>query len=174
MVEIIPKKIPKIPQWGNILFYLSLALLIFSISSYFVLDNSFKERKNKLAELEEVLLKGRTAEDNVLENEILISQKKINDFSQLIEKYSKASGIFVFLQEKSHPQVFFSKFNLDLQKSQITLSGQTQSFKTLGQQLLIFKEEEIVRSANLEAISMNREGKVGFNLSLFLDPKIFK
>lgn len=174
MVEIIPKEAPKISQWKNILFYFSLALLIFSVVSYFILDNSLREHQEKMVELKLALVEQVTPEKNILEKEILDYQKKIEDFSQLIRQNLKTSEIFTIIQKNSHPKTWFQQFNLDAKQAQVTLSGQTQSFESLGQQLLIFREEDVVKSANLGGISISQEGRIGFDFSLSLDPKIFK
>ena len=173
MVEIIPKKAPPIPRWLNILFYFSLALLIFSIISYFVLGNSLKKNQETLVELEDSLAQEKTPEKISLEKEILKSQRKANDFSQIIEEHLKTSEIFEILQKNCHPRVKLSQFNLESRQNHVLLSGDTDSFESLGQQLLILKDEYFVESASLEKVSISKEGEILFSLSLSLDPQTF-
>ena len=73
MVEIIPKKIPQIPKWLNVLFYLSLVVLLFSIISYFNLTSSLNKSQKVLGDLKETLLKEKTPERVSLEKEVLNS-----------------------------------------------------------------------------------------------------
>lgn len=174
MVEIIPKKAPLLPQWLNILFYFSLAFLIFSIASFFLLNNSIKKNQETLIDLEESLAERKTSENVSLEKEILKYQRKTDDFSQIIGGHLKTSEVFEILQKNCHPRVRFSQFNLESRQNYILLSGNTDSFESLGQQLLIFKGEALVRGADLEKVSINKEGGISFSLSLPLDPKIFK
>ncbi len=163
MVEIIPKKVPPLPSWLNILFYFSLALLVFCIVIYFFLGNSITKRQQTLSDLEESLVLGETSEKIALEKEIFKYQKKTEDFSQLIGEHLKSSKVFDFLQKNSHPRVWFSQFNLATKKRELELSGETQSFESLGQQLLILKGEDSVENVNLETVSISKGGKIGFS-----------
>jgi len=173
MVEIMPKKTPGLSKWINILFYFSLALLIFSIASYFILDYSLKKSRKILTDLEESLARKETPEEIVLEKEILGYQKKIKDFSQLIGQHLETSEVFNFIQKNSHPSVWFSQFNLDSRENIILISGTTDSFETFNQQILIFKRENFVQDINIKKILIGKKGKIEFILSLSIDPKIF-
>ena len=174
MVEIIPKKAPVLPQWLNILFYFSLVILIFSILGYFILGNSLQNNQKNLSNLEKSLFEGRSSERINLEKEILKYQRNTEDFSQLIGKHLTISEVFNTLQKNSHPKVWFSQFNLDAKEAKISVSGESQSFESLGQQLLIFQDENLIKETNLEQVSITKEGKIKFSLTLSLDPQIFK
>ncbi|PIV43611.1 MAG: hypothetical protein COS26_00330 [Candidatus Nealsonbacteria bacterium CG02_land_8_20_14_3_00_40_11] len=170
MVEIIPKKVAPLSRWVNILFYFSLALLVFCIADFFILGNSIKKSQKALTNLEDSLLSGKTSERISLEKEILKYQKKTEDFSKIIGGHLETLKVFDLLQKNCHPKVWFSSFSLDSKERQVDLSGETQSFESLGQQLLIFQGEDSVESVNLEKVSISKEGKIGFSLSLSLIP----
>jgi len=172
-MEIIPKKTPQIPQWLNYLFYLSVILLILVVAAIFVLDNYINKSKEALSGLDEAIKSERTQERLALEKEVQTYARKIEDFSKIISQHLENSGVFVFLQSNCHPQVWFSQFTLDSLGNKIGLDGKSKSFKSLGQQILIFQEEKLVKSVNLEKVSLNKEGGVDFSLSLILDPQIF-
>lgn len=174
MVEIIPKKTPELSRWLNILFYFSLAVLIFSILGCFVLENSLKNNQKILSDLEKSLSEGRSSGRINLEKEILKHQKNIEDFSQLIGKHLTVTEVFNIIQKNCHPNVWFSQFNLNAKEAEVSVSGETQSFESLGQQLLIFQDENLIKEASLEQVSITKEGKIQFGLTLSLDPQIFK
>lgn len=174
MIEIIPKKAPSLPILLNFLFYFSLILLTAVIIAIFVFNGSVKNSKEVLAELEKSLESSKTSERIDLENEVLNFQKKIKDFSQLINQHLETSKIFEVLQRNCHPKVWFSQFNLDAKESKVSVSGETQNFESLGQQLLIFQDENLIKKVNLEQALITKEGKIKFSLILFLDPQIFK
>lgn len=173
MVEIIPKEIPQTPKWLNILFYVSLLLLVFSLAGYFILGSSIKGGQEILKNLRTSIQEGQTVERTALEKEILNYQKKIKDFSIIADKHLQLSGVFPVLEGVTHPKVWFSQFNLDVKNKSLSLTGTTQSFETLGQQLLILKKEDFVEKASLSSISMDRTGKINFSLSVLLNEKIF-
>ena len=174
MVEIIPKKVPELPPWLNIAFYFSLAILISSILGCFVLGNSLKNNQKTISNLEKSLLEGRSSERINLEKEILKYQRKIEDFSQLLSKHLTITEVFNTLQKNCHPEVWFSRFNLDAKEAKISILGETQNFETLGQQLLIFQNENLIKEVNLDQTLITKEGKIQFNLILSLDPQILK
>lgn len=174
MIEIIPKPIAKLPFWQNILFYLSIALLIISIISFFVLNRFLETAKAELQNLEETLDRERTPEEAALEKRVFDYQKKMEDFTTLKDLHLYPSKFFDFFQDLCHPQVWFSKFNLNLRNYDLTISGQTDTFSTLGQQLLIFQEREEIQEVNLSQLKISKIGKVDFTLSLSFDPAILK
>lgn len=172
-IEIIPKPPAKIPFWLNILLYFSIILLIFSISSYFVLDYYLiKKSEITLQDLEKEI-EEKKSEKKALEEEILNYQKKIEDFSFLLDQHLVNLNFFNFFEKISHPKVWFSDFNSIPGEAKIKVSGQAESFQVLGQQLLIFKAEPLIENLNLSEISLGEEGKIKFTFNLILSPQIF-
>lgn len=171
-MEIIPKETPKIPPWLDILFYLSAGLLIFVFISYFLVSQSIKAAGKAEQEIDAKLAAevSRSAE---LKKEILTYQKKIKDFSGVISGHMENSNIFAFIEKQCHPRVWFSEFDLDTKEGVVTLSGETQSFQALGQQMIIFRDQEVVKSASLKGVTMDGGGQISFELSLSFDPSIF-
>jgi len=175
MVEqLIPKEVPKLPNWLNTLFYVSLIFLFLSITGYFVLNNSIKNSQEKIQVLRETQLKNKTAEKTALEKEILKYDRKIDNLSTLLSQHLVPSGIFELLQNSCHPKVYYSQFSLDANQSTLLLSGITQSFETLDQQFLILKGSDWVQEVKLDQISISKEGKINFNLAVILKPNILR
>jgi len=172
-MEIIPKEAQKVPRWLDFLFYFSLGLLIFIFIAYFIINHSLKTSQKTLDDLESSLSKD-VSEKSELKKEILTYQKKIKDFSVLLSVHLKASNIFVFMEEQCHPKVWFNNFNLDTKEGKVFLLGEAQDFESLGQQLIILRNEKLIKNVELASVSMKKEGKITFNLSLSFDPLIFK
>ncbi|MFC1789413.1 PilN domain-containing protein [Patescibacteria group bacterium] len=160
----------KTPLWVNVLFYLSLILLIVIISSYFILKNSQVKADEKLIELDSQLATSKTTEEISLEN----YQNKINDFIFLTNKYMANSKFFDFIEKVTHPEVQFTSIAISADKKTVSLSGQTDNFQTLGQQLIVFKEEPLIHETTLSSISLGGEDEVSFNFNFLLDQIIFK
>jgi hypothetical protein len=174
MVDIIPKEAPKPSRGLNILFYFAIFLLILSIGGYFALNNFLEKAREEVAALELDLARAMTPEKISLEKEILASKNKIDNFSYLVGQHLKTSRIFEIIQKITHPQVWFSKFDFNSRQGELKISGETQNFETLGQQILILGDEEAINSVNLEKISITKEGKIDFDLLLSFKPDIFK
>jgi hypothetical protein len=175
MVEIIPKPAAKLPSWQNIISYLSVGLILLVVLSYFVLNlYSLDKAETKLKDLEKELEQTKTAEQTALEQELSDYEKKIQNFSILIDRYLFSSKAFEFIEENTHPEAWFSILNLDPRKGEVALSGDTENFVTLHQQVQIFKDNPSVQGLNLANIAIGKEGRIAFNLNLILDPGLFK
>jgi len=172
-MEIIPKETPKIPPWLDILFYFAIGFLVLVFIASFVINQPLKSSQETLEDLESTLAK-EVSERASLKNEILTYQKKINDFSFLIDNHRNVSKIFAFMENQCHPKVWFSGFSLNAEERMVTLTGEAQDFESLGQQMLILRDEKMIKSVGLLNISMKKEGKITFNLSISFDPLIFK
>lgn len=173
-IEIIPKEITKPSRWQITLLYFSIFLLLVAILGYFALNYYFiKKADQEFQRLNDELTKARTPERVAIEKEVLDYQEKIEDFSSLILGYKKSSNFFDFIESITHPKVSFSELNLNPTTNQAGLSGRTDSFQALGEQLLIFQNAELIRSLTLSGIGVREEGKIDFNFNLSLDPILF-
>jgi hypothetical protein len=174
MVEIIPKPIEKIPFRRRILSNFSIIFLIGVVIVYFILVSLQKKSEIRLQDIEKALAQTKSPQVLSLEKEILSYQQKIKKFFPLLQAHVLTSKTFEFLEKNTHPKVFFSKINLNSKDSTVILFGQTDSFFTLGQQLLIFEKESLVENLNLSEVSIGKEGRAWFILNLSLNPKIFQ
>lgn len=173
-IEIIPKEAAKLPLWQNILLYISIALVLTCVSGYFVLTYFIKKSDLIFQDLEKALAEARTPQEIALEEEILDYQKKIEDFSSLFLDHKKSSNFFNFLEEITHPKVFFSEVSLNIMGNQVKLAGQAESFRVLGEQLLILRNAKFIRNLSLPEVRIGKEGKIEFTFNFSLNPKLFQ
>ena len=174
MIEIIPKPAIKTPLWQEVLFYFSIALLVGVILSYFIIGHFQKESSAALEDLEARLAQERTPQRVVLEETVLGQQKKIRDFASIFGEHRVVSEIFEILEKDTHPQVMFQNLSLDPERAQTEISGLTDSFQTMGEQLLIFQKEEKIKTAELSDVSINKDGKINFTLLISFSPQVFE
>jgi hypothetical protein len=175
MIEIIPRPKPKPPFWQGVLLWISVSLLVLSALGYFVLGYLEKRDSQTLQDLEELLAEEKTVKEiDSLEKEVFEHQEKIEDFSRLFSSHQLSSNLFKLLESKTHPQVFWMSISLDTEDLTVSLAGQTQDFQTLGQQISILKEEELISGIDLFDIQLGEEGRVNFKLGLTFLPRAFK
>lgn len=173
MVELIPKASQQKNHW-NLIFYFSLFLAISAFVAFFVMNSLLNSSLKDLSDLQEKLGQIRTSEKNSLEKEVLSYQRKINDFSLLSEKHMANSRIFSLVQQFCHPKVWFSNFSFDSKNNQISLSGLTDSFESLGQQIMILEGKSYVKDLKLESMSIGSKKEIAFSLVFTTNPQIFK
>lgn len=173
-MEIIPKPASKLPLWQNILFYFSLASLLATAISYFIFANSLKKSEASLKGLEEVLNSEKTSEMSKMEQEILLWQKKIRDFGDLLSGHLFPSRAFDYLGKITHPKVWFSKAGLNSDEARLELDGEAENFLVFSQQLLVLKRDPQIKSFVPSSLKIGKKGKINFSLTLYLDPQLLK
>ena len=173
MVEIIPKPVKKGPLAGDIFLYVSVIVLILAGVIYFISGYLIKERQQFLSEQEVKLAQMKTPEMQEIEREIFYYKSKIDAFSLLLGQHTACSNLFSLLEETTHPQVWFSDLNLDVRKNSVILSGQGEK-TSLGQQLMIFSQDERFLASGLTSIQPKEGEMVAFSIALSFKTEIFK
>ena len=173
MVDIIPKTIEKSPLWQDLLLYFSIGIFLAAIFSFFVLSNSQKKAENSLQNLEQSLSQEGTAEEIGLEKEIKITERRIKDFSQVLDSHIYPSKIFDLLPKIVHPKARFKQTSLDAVKFEVIVSGGAENLTVLQQQIFIFQKEPLIKNFIFNSFSIKEMGKVDFVFNLFLSPELF-
>ncbi|PIP22623.1 MAG: hypothetical protein COZ91_03120 [Candidatus Nealsonbacteria bacterium CG_4_8_14_3_um_filter_39_7] len=173
MVEIIPKPAEKPPVWESALLYSSIVVLLTVIVGYLVLDFYFiKKASATLDGFKNSLIAQKTDSEIALEEKALDYKKKIEGFSQLMGSHVFASRFFPFLEKNTHPQVLFSDLELDMETGSVNLSGETESFLSLEQQVKILENNPQIKSLNLSGVSIGDKGKIKFAIDFSFDKGI--
>jgi hypothetical protein len=165
MVEIGPKLAKRESQFSEILFYFSVFIFGISLIFYFLSLALEKNYQENIQETENLLKAGKTEELINLEKEVQNWERKIKDMAFLLKEHVFATKFFKFLEEKTHPRVFFSKIELNLSEKNVSLVGQTDNF-TLAQQALILKQEPLIFNLETPQLIISKEGGIGFLLKL--------
>lgn len=174
MVGIIPKPIKKTPKLYELAPYISFGLVVAVVLVYAVLLYLDNKTSKTLFDLEDKIAQVGTKNEKVIETQVLLDKQKIDDFAKVFADHQRTSNFFKFLEENSHPKVWFSKLELSSKDSQAVLTGETSNFETLGQQMVIFQNNELVKGVEITDLTINKNGRASFSFSILLDPKIFR
>jgi len=171
-IEIAPRGKIKLPFWLIVLGVFAIILLIGFLGSYFYLEISIKKMSQEIQE------KGTTLTPLIeaiekKEEELNPIEKKIDDFGELLQKHKIPLNIFNFLEKICLPAVWFSDFNFTSEEREVIVSGHTDTFVILEQQILVLKQDPLVKSLNISGVSISEEGKVDFTFLLTFAPQIF-
>ena len=181
-IEVSPLKEEK-PLWQTLLFYFSFVLLILSLILFLTLKYYFivkfnNERTDTQVQIDkqsQSIYEGRTISS--IESEVKAAETKIKDFKTLYQGSLKATKFFQEFEGSIHPKVSFSNLSLTLDSDEpkAVLSGKTESFQTLIQQIEILqKKTNFIKNFDVSNIGMAGGEGVGFALTLNLQPSIFK
>lgn len=171
MLEIIPKTQTQHFFSRSIVLYLGIFFLAFSVLGFFVLQMLTSNAEKSIASAEDVLRAGKTADERKLENAVLGYKNKIQDFSAFVAGQKDAVPFFTFLEQRTHPQVFFREASLDVLENRMVLKGVTTDFRSLGEQVASLEEREELISWNLSEVSLVK-GQVTFTLELLFSSKL--
>ncbi len=181
-IEVAPQKEEK-PLWQTLLFYFSFVLLILSMILFLALKFYFiKKLDTEIGDIDvQIAKQGQSVEDGKtisnIESDVKAAETKIKDFKTLYQGNLKASKFFQEFEGSIHPKVYFTSLSLNLKSDEpkAVLSGQTESFQSLIQQIEIFQNKtNFIKNFDVSNIGMAGEGGVGFSLTLNLQPAIFK
>lgn len=172
--RIIPKPRPKTPFSVNFLFYFAILLVIISIGGFFFLASQISSLEEGREELGRQIVELEGEEEKKIEEEILFFREKIKIFKEIFTNHKISSNFLSLLESSSHQKVQLTSLNLVTENGRVSLQGKTESFQTLGEQFLIFSENEKIEDLILSNISLDKKGKINFSLTFSLLLEVFK
>lgn len=174
MVELIPKKREiQLPHWLDVLFYVAIGIFIFSILGWFIITRIEDAAQKDLQVAKEKISREHSPERQAMKAEVLLYKKKIEDFAALLDTHYQTSKFLQHLEGRVHPKVWFSEIALDVEKFTVKLVGNADSFQTVGQQIMIFEGDKLLKNVNLSSLSSGKEG-IQFSLDFSFDKAIFE
>jgi len=170
-IEVAPKAKIQAPFW-------SIAVLVIAVILGLILAGSYFYFQAKQADLEEELKftaseKALRSEIAEKESDLALYSDKIGTFKVLLDKHMKVGNVFGLVQDICLPTVWFSTFDFQAKQNQIKVSGEADGFITIGQQVLLLKENDFFKKVSLSELSMGEEGGVSFSLLLTVDPQVY-
>lgn len=140
--------------------------------SYLYFTFSLK-RMNKEIEEKETSAMSLTRAIFEKEAQIIPVKNKITNFGILIDEHTSPFGIFEIIEKNTLPTVWFSQLDFDSAEMSVSLSGNTDSFETLEQQITIFKKEPMFQEMNLSSVTVSEEMGIDFGIQFIFHPTIF-
>ena len=173
-IKLTPQKL-KVTLAKKILFFLSLFLIVASLATHLSLKYYFIKKASLRLESAEVAIKEKTTKEGAEHAQVVSAwERKSNDFKILLDNHKFGSKFFENFEELAHPKVWFSEISLDLDKGEASLSGKTDSFQHLKQQLSFFRNSPFVKECKLSDLFLAERGGVQFDLVFILKTEVFK
>lgn len=155
----------------NFVFLLSLLLLAGAIGSFFYLQYLTGQKNAELATISAEAAKTKTAEQKNIENRILTVRQQMRDFSDMIDTRKYGTKFFEMFESLVFPNVYFTKCSLDIDNLKVGVSGHTDSFESLGQQLASFEAaNDVFEKITLGKVGISQGGGIDFDLEMRLKP----
>lgn len=173
-IELTPRKRPKKSLFTAITGIVAAFLVLVFVGTYlyfYITNEGLVERVNKIKEDSKELDKSiRTKEE-----ELLVFQRRISDFSSLILGHKNVGSMFDFINENTIPKVSFNEFEYnEEEKGAFFIRGKSDSFFLIEQQVVVFRNQDLVKDARLAKVSINEEdGLIEFSINVALEPESF-
>ena len=143
-------------------------------AAYFYLDFRNKKLAEQIQQKEEEL---RPMEKSIagLEQIVIPIKEKIDNFEALILNHQTPIAIYTFFEQNSLPNIWFSDFKFVSETKEVSLTGRTNTFLSLGQQATIFRESPSLKSLALTSTDIAEEGGgIDFGMKLIFKGDLFK
>jgi len=171
-IEFVSKKEKKRGRLINIIFYSALVVFLAFVISYSFFFYAERKIRKEISSVKQGLQ--RSPAETALEDKVLGYQKKIVYFSSILDKHKSVINLFNFLERNTHPGVWFSDFQLNVEKNTLQLLGHTGNFEALAQQINILKEQDLVKNLKIKQVSVSKEGEIDFSFLFTFDDQILK
>jgi len=154
----------------NVVFYFSFLLLALVVGAFFYVRHLTVSADAELSNLEVQIAATKTEDQKKLEDQIKIAQRQLEDFSRVISVRTSARDFFAKLESLIVPGVYLSKMDADFPKMSASFSGHGKNFSEVERQAMKFRSSsEILKSANLDRISVSEAGGVDFESKAVLN-----
>ncbi len=154
--------------------YLSAAVFLVSLAGYLFIGYYNSRITGRVMALDREISNNKSGQISSLEEKVRLTQKKIIDFSSLIENRVFTSNISQFFEKTVHPKVYFTAFDADIKTATVVLGGKAADFESLGQQLILFKEEGGLNRLEVDNVSLEKEGGISFKANLYFKEDFFR
>jgi hypothetical protein len=171
-IEIVPKPKLQVKTLPLIILGALAILFIAGLVSYFIFSWLSGKTADEIAQGRQGIEK--TKEETALEDKILAASVNIENFKGLVSQRKNILNVFSFISAKCHPKVWFSSFDFNAGKAEVSLSGFAADLVALEQQSKIFQEEALIKNVKLSGVSLSADGEIPFNFSITLDPKVLQ
>jgi len=174
MIEIIPQARASRPGWVNAILAVALVFLLIAVAGQFIFGAMGTGAREDIEDASRRLGELRSPDRIALEKAVLGYQIQFANFSDTLAKRYLASRVLSLLEETAHPGILYQSLNIDLEQASIQAKAEAASYQALGEQLLVFNNEERISKVATKNYSRDKEGQIIFDLILSFNPSIVK
>ncbi len=173
MPEIIPRSTSHTPAWVNILLWISLIILVIALVGYFGIRRGISFFQGRIEDTQQEIIDLRTPENQKMKTDLSIYQAQANYFTQALTERRYPTAVFTLLKKLTHPAIVFTGFNFDQERYRINLQGYAPNFQTVGEQLLVMRDDEFIQEAKVVSLAIGEKGEINLEIVLKLLPGLF-
>ena len=117
------------------------------------------------------LTQQETSDQKTLESTVLNYKRRLDDFSEILNKHAALSRFFAAVEPIVYPTVSFDSMDLNSVDKTVTIIGKADTFESLAKQVTIFKNATAVfEKIDLSKVSLGPDGKINFSFKADIQP----
>jgi Tfp pilus assembly protein PilN len=149
-------------------------LIVLGLAFYF---GSITYKRALTRDLEDAasnILRVQSERDAMVEEEVRDFAVRLSAIDSLLLNHAYTSAVFAFLERATHPAVQFRDFSYRTQGGVISMNGTTQSYTTLGEQIIALEQNRNIRKLAVSNIQLDKSGRVLFGISFDVDQGLLR
>lgn len=174
MAEIIPRSKARPPWWLNTLLAVSLIFLGAAIGGRIFFRISAEGLREQKEDTLQQIVNLRTPANQELEKRLVNYQTQINEFNNLLNQRYLTSRVLNLMEETIHPEVLYEEFLVNIEEKRIQITASSQSYKAIGEQLLVLNNDSRIKRVDTSNYSRDKEGWINFRIMIEFDPEIIR
>ena len=174
VIEQLGREPVRTPGWSGGLLMLAGTLFFISILIAGGLSYGYQPYLNNQATTLDSKIK-KFGQDVPMEDQqkILIFYSQLVNLKKLLKQHVSVSPTLEWLQKNTSPNVYYSKFVLDVVKKSIGLSGSAKSVNDFAEQMQNFSSRPEIVSATFTNLGLGKDNFWTFDISLIVKPELF-
>lgn len=128
----------------------------------------------EIAKVDQRIVEVQSERDVMVEEDVKDLATRLSVIDSLLLNHTYTSQIFAFLERMTHPAVQFKDFSYRMQGNTITMNGSTQSYTTLGEQIVALEQSSDIKNLAISNIQLDKSGRVLFSISFEVDEALYR
>ncbi|OGZ58674.1 MAG: hypothetical protein A3B96_03900 [Candidatus Spechtbacteria bacterium RIFCSPHIGHO2_02_FULL_43_15b] len=92
----------------------------------------------------------------------------------LLDNHTRNSKVFKLVEDLTHKRASFNAFEFGAEDGSLIMSGVTENYKTLGEQIIAFERSKDVSDLSITNVNLEFGGEVVFTVSFKVNESIYK
>ncbi len=129
---------------------------------------------NKKEQLSQKIEELQGQRNLALEGDFKEMRKGINNLKSLLANRTYPSSLFEMLEELTLSSTYFTGFEANLSEGKLSLGARASGYTALAKQILIFEQDERIKSVNASSASIDQSGQVISSFEILFDTSLLK
>ncbi len=158
----------------RLLIFMAFVFLVFLVAYFGLIFGYQNYVEAQIAKFESELTDLAAQVPEVEQEEFIKFEFQLINLKKLLDNHVAASKILPLIEGATGAKVYYTKMGVNVREGRVNLAAVADSYETLASQLEAFSRMTEVSRFQMSNASTGADGKVQFDILLFLKPEVFK